>query len=83
MTMDLKWKTCPKCHKKYSWNPDVGQMMCPNCMGLGKPGKGIFNKIFGKKKDIESIPDEFSVTYENPIPNKDGTSKDIKIKIDK
>ena len=29
MTMVPMIKKCPKCHKKYSWNPDVGNFNCP------------------------------------------------------
>lgn len=52
MTMVPEWKTCPKCRKKYSWNPDVGQFKCPHCGGLGKKN-GILPKLFmgSKKKD--------------------------------
>lgn len=31
MTIKPIYKTCPICLKQYSWNPDVGQMWCPNC----------------------------------------------------
>ena len=50
MTMLPLRKKCPKCHKKYAWNPDVGHFDCPYCHGLGKPGDGILESIFGKKK---------------------------------
>lgn len=32
MTMMPIWKTCPRCHRKYDWNPDVGVRTCPYCM---------------------------------------------------
>lgn len=51
MTMMPMYKTCPKCHKKYSWNPDIGKMFCPHCGGVGKPKKGVLDTIFGKKKE--------------------------------
>jgi len=51
MTMMPMYKTCPKCHKKYSWNPDVGKMFCPHCGGVGKHKKGVLDIIFGKKKE--------------------------------
>lgn len=51
MTMMPMYKTCPKCHKKYSWNPDVGKMFCPHCGGMGKTPKGILEKLLGKKKE--------------------------------
>jgi len=50
MTILPMYKTCPKCHKKYSWNPDVGKFNCPHCGGLGKPESGGLGTIFGKKK---------------------------------
>jgi len=34
MTMLPMYKRCRTCGKKYSWNPDVGQFMCPYCLGL-------------------------------------------------
>lgn len=47
MTMIPMYKRCRTCGKKYSWNPDVGQFMCPYCLGLGL--SSIFSK--GKKKE--------------------------------
>lgn len=44
-------KTCPACHKKYSWNPDVGRFRCPHCGGLGDGKKHFFRNLFEKKKD--------------------------------
>jgi len=49
MTMMPMWKTCPKCHKKYDWNPDVGNITCPNCHGLGNVKSGILDNLFSKK----------------------------------
>ena len=51
MTIVPIYKTCPKCKKKYSWNPDVGKFNCPYCGGLGKPGKLSEKILSGKKKD--------------------------------
>ena len=82
MTMVPMWKTCPKCHKKYDWNPDVGRFACPYCRGLGNPGKTILKKIFGKKKDGD-LPDEIMVNTDNPVLGKDGKTQNKKIKIDK
>ena len=81
MTMVPMWKTCSKCHKKYDWNPDVGRFACPYCRGLGKPGKNILEKIFGKKND--DFSDEVMVNTENPILGKDGKPQNERIKIDK
>lgn len=54
MTMGPIWKTCPKCKKKYSWNPDVGRFFCPHCHGIGEEKESIWDKIFkGKKKEEE------------------------------
>jgi len=50
MTIVPMWKICPKCHKKYDWNPDVGNFNCPYCHGLGVPGGGLLDKVFRKKK---------------------------------
>lgn len=82
MTMVPMWKTCPKCHRKYDWNPDVGKFNCPYCHGLGTPGMNILKKIFGKKKDND-LPDDIMVNTENPILGKDGKPQNKKIKIDK
>ncbi len=49
MTILPMIKTCPACHKKYSWNPDVGHFKCPHCGGLGDGKKHVFRKLFGKK----------------------------------
>ena len=38
MTLVPMKKRCPKCHKMYDWNPDIGRMWCPKCGGLGLPG---------------------------------------------
>ena len=56
MTMVPMFKKCPRCKRKYSWNPDVGKMWCPYCGSLRIPGTGdlpmekIKEIIFGKKK---------------------------------
>lgn len=80
MTMLPIWKTCPKCHKKYDWNPDVGINSCPYCQDIKMAKKNSFLKLFGKKKDEgnDIIPDEVYV-----IPEKPGRPHKIKIKIDK
>lgn len=58
MTMVPMWKKCPKCHRKYGWNPDVGNFNCPYCHGLGKPGGGILENVFGKKDASENVIEE-------------------------
>ena len=50
MTMLPIWKTCPLCNKKYSWNPDVGQMLCPYCSGKKEKPENLFEKIFKKEE---------------------------------
>lgn len=55
MTIKPIYKTCPICLKQYSWNPDIGQMWCPNCEKKGIPGINeipinIFKKSIWKKK---------------------------------
>ena len=50
MTMVPMIKKCPKCHQKYSWNPDVGNFNCPYCHGLGTPLYNLLDRIRDKKK---------------------------------
>lgn len=56
MTMVPMYKTCSRCKRKYSWNPDVGKMWCPYCGPLGMPDTGdipwrkIKDAIKGRKK---------------------------------
>ena len=56
MTMVPMYKKCPRCRRRYSWNPDVGQMRCPYCESLGQPGLGdnpwkkIGDILKGKRK---------------------------------
>lgn len=45
MSMKTVMKRCPKCKKPYFWNPDVGQIECPNCGRLSK----MINKDEQKK----------------------------------
>lgn len=40
MTMVPMFKKCQRCKRRYSWNPDVGQMWCPHCGPLGGIGWG-------------------------------------------
>lgn len=42
MTILPMYKKCSACGKKYIWNPDVGQITCPYCHGIGhmKKSKG-------------------------------------------
>lgn len=51
MTLLPMWKKCPKCHKKYDWNPDVGRFFCPYCYGLGKQKKFDLKGVLGRKKE--------------------------------
>lgn len=37
MSLLPDWRICPHCHKKYSFNPDVGKFNCPHC---GHPALG-------------------------------------------
>lgn len=46
MTMVSMYKTCPKCHKKYSWKSDVGKLFCSHCGVVGKPKKGVLESLF-------------------------------------
>ena len=52
MSMMPMYKICPRCKRRYSWNPDVGKMSCPYCRGSGKSDMGYakLNKIFKNRK---------------------------------
>lgn len=55
MTMKAEYRICPRCKKKYSWNPDVGMMWCPTCgpeltEKVGKNVLDFFFKKLGKKE---------------------------------
>lgn len=50
MSMKTVMKRCPKCKKPYFWNPDVGQIECPNCGRLSK----MINKD-GQKKSVSKL----------------------------
>lgn len=56
MTLVPVYKKCPRCKKKYSWNPDVGHMWCPTCGPESLAGAGDIPKkdkgkhLFGIKK---------------------------------
>lgn len=54
MTLVPERKTCPKCHRKYSWNPDVGKFFCPYCLGMGTPLTNLADRVFNKKKRSDS-----------------------------
>ncbi len=43
-------KKCENCHRKYPFNPDVGQIACPYCGGLNMGGK-ILNGIKKEKQN--------------------------------
>ncbi|MDO4987638.1 MAG: hypothetical protein Q4E17_01205 [Synergistes sp.] len=49
MTIVPIWRRCPKCHRRYSWNPDVGHFNCPFCYGMENLDEGLVTRIFGKK----------------------------------
>ncbi len=51
MTLLPILKVCPKCHKKYSYNPDLGHLLCPYCHGLGKVKKFDIKKILKKRTE--------------------------------
>ena len=40
MTIVPMYKICPRCKRRYQWNPDIGKMWCPFCgprtiLGMG------------------------------------------------
>ncbi|GEM_PF-2560694 len=43
-------KKCENCHRKYPFNPDVGQIACPYCGDLNMGGK-ILNGIREAKEE--------------------------------
>ena len=47
-------KTCPACHKNYSFNPSVGQFKCPYCYGLGKLKKESLLSVLKRKLESEN-----------------------------
>lgn len=52
MSMMPIYKVCPRCRRRYLWNPDTGQTGCPNCGGMKKAGAkalGAFLKNVMKK----------------------------------
>ena len=56
MTMMPVYKRCPICLRKYSWNPDIGQLWCPYCGKKGIPGieelpLKILKKTLWKRKE--------------------------------
>ena len=55
MTIMPHWKTCPRCHRMYDWNPDVRVMSCPYCMEKDIELVNKLKKLFGKDKDENKI----------------------------
>ena len=49
MTLIPKYKKCPVCKKKYSWDPDVGQISCPRCRR-----KEMLKRLFQKNRSLKS-----------------------------
>ena len=48
MTIVPMFKKCPRCKRRYSWNPDVGKMRCPYCGCLsGIDGEDMLWKTIG------------------------------------
>ena len=51
MTMLQTMKKCPRCKRKYAWNPDLGQgLFCPYCASMGVPAGSAFEEIMRKMK---------------------------------
>lgn len=40
MTMMPVYKKCPRCNRRFLWNPDTGQFSCPQCGHAVVPGMG-------------------------------------------
>jgi|GEM_PF-701564 len=60
MSMMQMRRTCPRCKKKYTFNPDLGKMFCPRCGPISEPGMGDvpgttppidIRDIFKRRKD--------------------------------
>ena len=43
-----QWKRCPRCGKRYDWNPDVGVFKCPYCMEKDLKRVEKIKKMFHK-----------------------------------
>lgn len=53
MTIVPMYKICPRCKRRYAWNPDIGRMWCPYCGPGSTLGAGDIpwvRKIFNRKK---------------------------------
>ena len=53
MTIVPMYKICPRCKRRYEWNPDIGRMWCPYCGPGSTLGAGDIpwvRKIFNRKK---------------------------------
>ena len=53
MSFVPEYRICPKCKRKYSWDPDVGHLTCPYCSGEKKAHTDLLNivKYFFKKRE--------------------------------
>jgi len=59
MTLLPQKKKCPICGRTYSWNPDVGKILCPYCkektkgrMSASEDCRKIFGNRIGNKGDV-------------------------------
>lgn len=48
MTIMPIYKICPKCYRRYQWNPDTGMISCPYCSRKEISDGGIFGGILKK-----------------------------------
>ena len=60
MTIMPQWKICPRCHKRYDWNPDVGVMGCPYCMEKDMKQLKKVESLFVKKNKDEKDDSEYN-----------------------
>ena len=51
MSFVPEWRICPRCKRKYSWDPDVENIMCPYCSG--KKDISLINIINNIVKSIK------------------------------
>ncbi len=65
MTIMPHWKICPRCHRRYDWNPDVGVMKCPYCTKKDMERLKILKRIFSKNKkdNKDSFENYYSKKY--------------------
>ena len=70
MTIVPQYKICPRCKRRYSWNPDIGQMWCPFCGPKSTAGAGDIlwvKKVFEKLNEHKNEKNGKQNMYEKRI----------------